>query len=761
MTFTNRTVTFLLLLLFCIGTASAEDMLARYQKADSFMPKNISKLVKNISINPHWIAEGSSFWFVEQTNTGSKYRVYNAKSNMIKDAFDHQKMALLIGTKKGAEISTDSLNLSGLEFSKDLKTITLTVNDTIFTTDQKLMSLTEKPAETKLPKNQSESPDKKWIVSVRNYNLHLKNVATGEEKTLTTDGIEKFDYATPYDNWTDLIDITKKEVYDPKIYVSWTKDSKKFFTYKLDRRKIGLLYLYQSMPDSGFRAKVWAYERGLPGEDVITYQFYAFDVNTATSVKLETPPMADVCIAGWPQWLDKTDNITLSFYDRGYQTRHLYVADAKTGAAKEVINEHAKTMIETQLSDSRWLDDNKRIVCTSEQDGWNHIYLYNNDGKLINQVTKGEFVVVKMHYIDDKNNKIFFTACGVDKTIDPYLTQLFSINMDGSNMTLLTPEKAYHSITISPDNKTVVDNFSTINSSPQTVIRRLKDGKIINRPIKADISALLATGWRFPEPFKTKARDGKTDIYGAIFYPSDFDATKSYPIIDGTYSGPQAVRTPKTFTSAYRAHDVAFAELGFIVVTVDGLGSAMRSKKFHDFSYRNLGDIGAEDHIKAINDLAKTRPYMNRLKVGIYGHSAGGYDAVHALLTHPEFYSVGISSAGNHDHRIAKAWWPEQYMGIVGSHYDEQSNFKLAGNLEGKLLLIHGDMDNNVNPTSTLRMAGELIKQNKDFDMLIIPNKNHGGVYQLSYFQRKRWDYFVKNLMNVEPPKNYKITNYE
>lgn len=757
----NKTLIMALLVLANITASSAQDMLARYQKAETFLPKNISKLVKNSWLSPTWLGSSSSFWYKETTPTGWQYKVFNAKTARTTEAFNHQKMATLIANKTGKSVSPDSLNLSGLEISENLKAITIKVNDTIFTTDQKLMALAVKPIEKKQPKNQSESPDKKWIVSVKNYNLYLKNVATGDEKSLTTDGIEKYDYATSYDNWTDLIDITKAPTYDPTIYVSWSSDSKKFFTYRMDRRKIGLMYLYQSMPDSGFRAKVWAYERALPGEDIIMYDFYAFDVAEATSVKLDMPSMPDVCIASWPEWLGKTHTIGTACFQRGYQTKDIYVADANTGAAKNIIQEKAKTMIETQLSSVKWLDDNKQLLVTSESDGWNHIYLYNRNGDLINQVTKGDFVVIKVLFADEKAEKIYFTASGVDKTIDPYLCQLYSIGFDGSAMKNLTPEVAYHSINIAPDNKTFVDNFSTIDSKPQSVVRNLKDGKIISRPIKADISALLATGWRFPEPFKTKARDGKTDIYGAIFYPSDFDSTKSYPIIDGTYSGPQAVRTPKTFTSAYRAHDVAFAELGFIVITIDGLGSAMRSKAFHDYSYKNLGDIGAEDHIKGIKDLATTRPYMNTEKVGIYGHSAGGYDAAHALLTHPEFYKVGVSSAGNHDHRIAKAWWPEQYMGPVGTHYDEQSNFKLAGNLEGKLLLIHGDMDNNVNPTSTLRMAGELIKQNRDFDMLIIPNKNHGGVYQMGYFQRKRWDYFVKNLMGVEPPANYKITSYE
>ena len=276
----------------------------------------------------------------------------------------------------------------------------------------------------------------------------------------------------------------------------------------------------------------------------------------------------------------------------------------------------------------------------------------------------------------------------------------------------------------------------------------------------ANIDLLLASGWNYPEPFKVKARDGITDIYGMMFFPSDFDPNKTYPVIDASYSGPQAVHTPKTFEDCYNNYDRSIAELGFIVITVDGLGMAWRSKAFHDFSYKNLGDIGAEDHIGAMKQLAQSRPWMDLERVGIYGRSAGGYDAAHALLTHSEFYTVAVATAGNHDHRIAKAWWPEQYMGMPDKHYDEQSNFNLAKNLEGKLLLVHGDMDNNVNPASSMRLAAELIKHNKDFELLLMPGEGH-SFKEHPYYIRKRWDWFVEHLLGVKPPKEYIVKSYK
>ena len=757
----KQLITSLALMLF-FSSSFAQDMLSHYQKAESYLPKNSYKLVKNIELRPHWITNSSDFWFLKQTTTGTQYELFDSKKRTSRPAFVQEKLADLISQETGRTVSPDSLRLDDLQFSADKKTIDFKLKeDRVFVSLADYHIIKKEEKQTEKPAFESISPDQKWIVSLKNYNLYLKNSETGEETSLTTDGVAKNEYANPADNWEKLIDISKGEIYTPHIDIQWSDDSKKFITYKIDRSKVGLMYLYQSSPDSGYRAKVWAYERAIPGEPTIMQQFYVFNVEKHTATKLDIPAIPDICMSFGPQWIEGSDEIMLGAYKRGYQSQDIYVANARTGSTKIVLHEQAETMIETQLTTCRWIKNNQEFLYTSERDGWNHIYRYTKDGQLLNQVTKGNFVVTGITAIDEKTDKIYFTACGKDPGIDPYYIQFYRVDPDGKNLKLLTPENAYHNVSLSPDNKTFVDNYSRIDSRPVSVVRSAKDGKVISQPITADIDALLATGWHFPQPFKTKARDGKTDIYGAIYYPSDFDPTKSYAIIDGTYSGPQAVRTPKTFNSAFRSYDVSFAELGFIVITVDGLGTAMRSKKFHNFSYKNLGDIGAEDHINAIKTLASKYAYLDTTRVGIYGHSAGGYDACHAMLTHPEFYKVGISSAGNHDHRIAKAWWPEQYMGLVGPHYDEQSNFKLAGKLQGKLLLVQGDMDNNVNPASTLRMAGELIKHNKDFDMLIIPNKNHGSVFEVPYFLRKRWDYFVVNLMGAIPPHNYEIKSYE
>ena len=751
-------ITMLLIFFLCAASLSfAQSILERYEKAEQFLPKNIRKLVQNIYVTPNWIDESSDFWFRSDTDQGYEYRLFDSKKGKSELAFNHQKLAGILAELSDKSVNADSLNLRDLKFIDQQKKISFSLKKKDFLLDLSDYFYSEKEKE-KIEKHQSKSKDGKWMVSVKNYNLFLTNTESGEEKALTTDGIEKYEYATPV-SWYRMLDLSKEEKYDPEINIQWSPDSKKFVTFKIDRRKIGELYLYQSLPDSGMRAKVWSYERALPGEEAHTYEFYVFDVEKGTQTKLDLPPFESYLSSIWPKWLNDSKEFYFANFSRGYKELSMCLVNANSGALKLLAHNQSETMVEYQMTDCSWFDDQSYFTWTSEETGWNQLYLYDKSGTRIRQLTQGDFVVQAVKHIDSKNGKIYFTAKGREEGRDPYFTHLYCINQDGGDLKLLTPENAEHAIRISPDGKYFVDNYSTIESKPVSVLRRLKDGKLLSKIVESNIEKLLTSGWKFPNAFQVKARDGKTDIYGAIFYPSNFDSTKKYPVIDGTYSGPQAVRTPKSFTRAYRASDVSIAELGFIVVTIDGLGTAWRSKEFHDFSYENLGDIGAEDHIAAIKQLADRYAYIDDTRVGIYGHSAGGYDAAHAILTHPEFYSVAVSSAGNHDHGMAKAWWPEQYMGMPGEHYKKQSNLSLAKNLKGHLLLVHGDMDNNVNPASSMRLAAEFVKHNKDFELLLIPNRNH-SLYDHPYFIRKRWDYFVTHLLNEEAPKEYKVKSH-
>lgn len=742
----------------CVS-AMAQGSLDDYKRAEKFLPQNVEKLVYNLRVNPNWIDEdGSRFWYRIRIRQGEKFILVNPEKNSQKPAFDHTRLAVALSKATGKTVKPLELPFERIEYLDNGKAIKFKIEKDNWTCDLKTYECTKiGPDEPRNP-SESKSPDGKWIAFVKDFNLYVRETATGKEFQLTTDGKDKYDYATTL-SWYKLFNESRPEKDKPQISVRWSPDSKKLVTLRLDRRKAQKLYLYQSMPEKGYRAVVYSYERALPGEtDLTMTEHVIFDIAAKKQIPVDMEPYASH-LSGNPRWFKDSKRLYFVKTYRGYQADDLLEIDAATGKTRVIIEERSKTNVDPTMRNIHMLNDGTEVLWTSERDGWNHIYLYDvKTGEVKAQVTKGEFVVRDIAHVDEKERVIYFIASGRRMDRDPYLRHLYRVNFDGSELLLLTPEIAEHEVRLSPDGKFFVDNLSRADMAPRSVLGRSSTGKTVRTLEEADITDLLATGWKWPEPFKVKARDGVTDIYGLIFRPSNFNPSKKYPVIDATYTGPHTFRTPKSFYRAYRNSDQPIAELGFIVITIDGLGTAMRSKQFHDFSYKNLGDIGAEDHIAGMKQLAEQYPFIDLSRVGIYGHSAGGYDAAHALLTHPEFYKVAVSSAGNHDHRMAKAWWPELWMGLPdGTHYEEQSNLTLAGNLEGKLLLVHGDMDNNVNPASSLRLAGELIKANKDFDLLIIPNRRH-GLSDHPYFIRKRWDYFVKHLLGVEPPKEYKIT---
>jgi dipeptidyl aminopeptidase/acylaminoacyl peptidase len=371
----------------------------------------------------------------------------------------------------------------------------------------------------------------------------------------------------------------------------------------------------------------------------------------------------------------------------------------------------------------------------------------------ITQITNGSYFIKDLEYLDEENDVIYFTAAGKETGINPYLQFLYRVNYDGSELRLLTPEDANHMVDFSFDGRYIVDNYSKLDQPTITVIRSSTDGEVLLEIGKTDISPALDIGWQTPVSFKVKASDDKTDIYGALWLPSNLDRRKSYPVIDNSYTGPHTTVYPKSFSQvAHGSEKQSLAELGFIVMVVDGRGSAMRSKEFHDHSYGRLG-FSLQDHIAAIEQLSEMYSWIDKSRVGIYGHSAGGYDAAHALLQYPDFYKVAVSSSADHDHRMEKAWWPEMYMGWpVDSQYHQQSNITMAGNLKGKLLITHGGIDENVNPSATFKLAEALIKADKDFDMLILPGMRHGynGIHR-EYFTKRKWNYFVENLQGAEP----------
>ena len=751
---------FFSLTLLSFGQGTLDD----YKRAEKFLPKNIEKLVFNMRVSPHWIDKnGSRFWYMNQTRWEKEFMMVDPEKETILPLFDHSRLAQALAKASGTEVKAESLPFNTLKLIEDEKSIRFKVGKNDWKCNLETYICEKVEPDKPIDPNESRSPDEKWIAFVKDFNLYIRSTETDEEFQLSQDGMDKYDYATTL-SWYKLFNESnpEKNVKEkPQIHIRWSPDSKKIVTQRLDRRKAKKLYLYESKPQKGYRAEVYSYERALPGEtDLTMVEYVLFDVEQKKQQPVDIEPYPSFLGSGLPQWSKDCKRLYQTYWHRGYQRADLMEIDADTGQTRIILTETSTTNVDTGMVDMHLVDDGAEILWTSERDGWNHIYLFDGrTGEIKTRITRGDFVVRSIDRVDEQEQVIYFTACGREEGRDPYFRHIYRVGFDGSDLTLLTPENAEHAVSFSPDGKVLLDNYSRVDLPTKSVLRESATGNIIQLIHEADIKNLIQTGWNFPEPFKVKARDGQTDIYGVIFRPSNFDPTKKYPVLDATYSGPQAVRTPKSFYRGYRNSDQSIAELGFIVITIDGLGTAMRSKEFHNFSYKNLGDIGAEDHITSIKQLAERYSYMDLSKVGIYGHSAGGYDAAHALLMHPEFYKVAVSSAGNHDHRMAKVWWPELWMGFpVGKHYEEQSNLSLAKNLEGKLLLVHGDMDNNVNPASTLRFTAELIKANKDFNLIIIPNKKH-GMGDHPYFIRKRWDYFVQHLLGVKPPKEYNISS--
>jgi dipeptidyl aminopeptidase/acylaminoacyl peptidase len=522
--------------------------------------------------------------------------------------------------------------------------------------------------------------------------------------------------------------------------------------------------------------KLEAWKYPLPGDAVVTtIQRVIIEVDNPKVIRLKMDPdqhrstqCDDVsCSGGWDDVYWSPDATKLAFVStsRDHKKENLRVADAATGNIRDVYEETTATQFESGQGEVNWryLPASNEFIWFTERDGWGHLYLYDlTTGKLKNEITKGDFAVWRVLKVDEKNREIYFLAGGREAGVDPYFGQFYRVNFDGKNMTRLTPENANHEISLSPDGKYFVDAYSTPDT-PQVSDLRDATGKLIANLEKTDISRLRATGWKPPTRITVKARDGVTDLYGLMYTPTNLDPSKKYPIIDYIYPGPQGGSVGSRSFSASRGDNQALAELGFIVMQVDGMCNPLRSKKFHDSCYGDMADNTLPDQVGAIKQLAAKYPYIDLDRVGIWGHSGGGFATAAAMFRYPDFFKVGISESGNHDNRNYEDDWGERYIGLETkdangkSNYEDQANQNYAKNLKGHLLLAHGTMDDNVPPYNTLLVVDALIKANKDFDLLLIPNAHHGYGPASSYMMRRRWDYFVKYLQGGVPPKEYEL----
>ena len=605
------------------------------------------------------------------------------------------------------------------------------------------------------------SPDGTKGAFIRDWNLWIRDVASGRETQLTTDGVKNFGYATDNAGWQN----------SDRAILLWSPDSKKIATFQQDQRNVGEMYLVSTKvghPD------LRTFKYPLPGDSIVTMiQRVLIDLSGTTPriVRLQMPPdqhrstlCDDVACRGgsWSdvEWYPDGSHLAFVSTSRDHKHEVLRIADANTGAIRDVLQESTKTQFESGNGRVNWhvLPASNEVIWFSERDNWGQLYLYDlTTGQLKHQITNGDGNVTQLVRVDEPKHELYFAGVGKEAGRDPYFRHFYKIGMDGKGLTLLTPENADHDVSLSPNNKYLFDTYST-PTTPQTSVVRDLNGKVVVAVEKADISRLVATGWKPPTPIILKARDGKTDIYGLMYTPVSLDSTKKYPIINHIYPGPQTGSVGgRTFNPA-RGDAQALADLGFIVVEIDGMGTPWRSKAFHDAYYGNMGDNTLPDQVAGMRELAQRYRWIDIDKAGIYGHSGGGFATADAMFRYPDFFKVGISESGNHDNRVYEDDWGERYEGLDDGHnYEDAANQNLAKNLKGKLLLAHGTLDNNVPPNNTLLVADALIKANKDFDLLMLPNQAHGYGTEANYMTRRRWDYFVKNLLGAEPPKEYEL----
>lgn len=734
--------------------AMAQGTLADYQRAKQFLPGNLRHSIYIADVPPHWIDKTDRFWYHKVSPAGSEFIVVDAEHDTSQSAFDHAKLAAALAAATKREISATDLPFDTIEFSDDGKELRFEMDNARWACTLADYHCIQKPAEKP---DESQSPDKKWTAYVQDHNLYVRNLSTGTESQLTSDGIAGWDYATPLPSLRLYVEQSTQEPKQPAA-VFWSPDSTKLITYRLDSRNAGRFTSIQYVPPDQIRPKAYTVVYPLPGEILPKAQPIIFDLRLEKRIDVKTSLELPFQDGPGFEWTPDGKAIRYDYDERGYKAKEFRVIDPESGEQKVVLREEAKEYIDPGESFYRYDEATGELILASERDGWNHLYLYDKNGKLENQITQGPWVVRQIEYVDEKDRRIYFLAGGREKDEDPYQTHLYVIGFDGKGLTLLTQEGANHSVSVSPDGTYFVDNYSRPDLPAVSALRRTKDGSVVRELEKSDVSAIQKDGWKFPEPFKGKAADGTTDLYGLIWRPSNFDSSKKYPIIEHVYTGPQDFFVPKSFAGDFWLQSVS--ELGFVVVMVDGRGTTGRSRAFHLFSYRNLG--GAfEDHVAMIKQMAAKFPYMDIDRVGIFGTSAGGYGSAHAMLAFPDFYKACVSISGDHDARLDKAWWNELYQGYpVQDDYIAQSNVTMADRLKGHLLLVHGDIDDNVHPVETMRFADALMKANKNFDMLFVPNMYHGeSGPHAAYLARRRWDYFVQYLLKVTPPSDFAITD--
>jgi len=740
------------------ASAAAQGTREDYERAQRLVRPNLRKIVSTAEVSPHWIGGGSRFWYRSEGPEGARFTVVDPEQNTSAPAFNHAQVASALSRAAQREFSATKLPFEELEFVDDGAAIRFVLESVQWTCRLAEADCAGTPQQDRDP-TETLSPDGRWAARVRDHDLFLRDTSTGTVVRLTEDGESNWDYATPLPSLDLMVEQRTEDVHQ-KAAVFWSPDSQALVTYRIDSRHSGRFTSLQFVPPEQLRPRAFSCVYPLPGEVLAKAAPIIFHVRSGRRVDVKTLPI-ELPFQEGPsfEWFPDGRRFFYEYEERGYKSKELREVDAETGEQRVLVREESRRYVDPGLTSFRFANTTGEVLGTSERDGWNHLYLFVPDsGRAPTQLTRGPWVVRRIEHVDEGSRRVYFLANGREPEEDPYQAHLYSVGFDGRGLTRLSPENAEHGVSVSPDARYFVDNFSRPDLPGHAVLRRTSDGAKVRDLEAADVSGLVALGWRPPEPFQGKAADGTTDLHGLIWRPSNFDPARKYPIVELVYTGPQWFFVPKSFGAALRSPQLALVELGFIGVMVDGRGTTGRSRAFHEFSYRNLG--GAfEDHVAMIRQMAEAHPEMDATRVGIYGTSAGGYGAAHAMLAFPDFYSVGVSTSGDHDARLDKAWWNELYQGYpVQDDYVAQSNVTMAGRLKGDLLIEHGDLDGNVHPVATMRFVDALMKAQKDFDMLLVPNMFHGESGEHDrYLVRRRWDYFVEHLLGAKPPRGFEI----
>jgi dipeptidyl aminopeptidase/acylaminoacyl peptidase len=734
-----------------------------YERAERLLPLNRPKLVRATRVRPQWI-DGARFWYRVDGPEGHSFVAVDPVAGTREAAFDHERLARALAAASGLPADKAALPFRSI-VPKD-GAVEFFGNGVYWRCRLDSYACQQVDDFVRPSFLEASSPDRRWVVFRRNYDLWVRSAETGEERALTTDGVAEYAYGVQADSLAFKVLFAKLGLPHLPPLVAWSPDSRHLLTHRTDQRAVPLQHVVEAAPADGGPPALRSYHYGMPGDEgSVLAELLVIDVETGTVRAAGEPLVMSMGspIGSMRAWW-APDGSAVYYLDgpRDRQTIGLKRLDPYTGESRTMLQEHGEPWVDANQvvggpPVGRVLSDHE-VLWWSQRDGWGHLYLYDGKGELQNRVTEGEWIVQQVLHVDPVDRVVTFVASGL-VTANPYLRQVCRVGLDGSGFARVTDDELDHAVVLSPDAAFFVDTASTHDTPPATSVRRL-DGEVIVELERTDVSLLRREGWSPPDLFRVKAADGETDIYGLLYLPVGFDPAQRYPVLDHPYPGPHMARMLPGFDQSPAWDSEAVASLGFVVMALNGRGTPGRNKAFHDHNHRNIGNVGLDDHVAAIRQLAETRPWMDTERVGIFGLSRGGGRTARAMFTYPEVYKVGVAEAGAYDVRFYQQGVIEAHNGPLDAEtYARSAEVEIADRLKGKLLLVHGGIDDNTHPHQTLRLVERLIAANKDFELLIVPGAEHLFVGYEPYVTRRRWDFLVRHLLGLDPPAGYRLAD--